>query len=128
MYYDRFFPFYVAYANPALYDGERIQEQEFALMKSYYPEAAGRIQEKVEEECQLLDYEGSRLYDEYPDKFMLHQLCRQIRTQVEGETAAQGVPDSLMDDLIQVLPARKSPADDAEDAGTMVYIDRKNLQ
>ena len=87
MYYDRFFPFYVAYANPALYDGERIQEQEFALMKSYYPEAAGRIQEKVEEECQLLDYEGSRLYDEYP----------------EGETAAQGVPDSLMDDLIQVL-------------------------
>ncbi len=33
MYYDRFFPFYVAYANPALYDGERIQEQEFALMK-----------------------------------------------------------------------------------------------
>ena len=103
MYYDRFFPFCVAYANPALYDGERIQEQEFALMKSYYPEAAGRIQEKVEEECQLLDYEGSRLYDEYPDKFMLHQLCRQIRTQVEGETAAQGVPDSLMDDLIQVL-------------------------
>lgn len=103
MYYDRFFPFYVAYANPALYDGERIQAQEFALMKSYYPEAAGRIQEKVEEECQLLDYEGSRLYDEYPDKFMLHQLCRQIRTQVEGETAAQGVPDSLMDDLIQVL-------------------------
>ena len=103
MYYYRFFPFYVAYANPALYDGERIQEQEFALMKSYYPEAAGRIQEKVEEECQLLDYEGSRLYDEYPDKFMLHQLCRQIRTQVEGETAAQGVPDSLMDDLIQVL-------------------------
>ena len=103
MYYDRFFPFYVAYANPALYDGERIQEQEFALMKSYYPEAAGRIQEKVEEECQLLDYEGSRLYDEYPDKFMLHQLCRQIRTQVEGETAAQGVPDSLMDDLIQTM-------------------------
>ena len=114
MYYDRFFPFYVAYANPALYDGERIQEQEFALMKSYYPEAAGRIQEKVEEECQLLDYEGSRLYDEYPDKFMLHQLCRQIRTQVEGETAAQGVPDSLMDDLIQVLLCQEiSPCETA---------------
>lgn len=103
MYYDRFFPFYVAYANPALYDGERIQDREFALMKSYYPEAAGRIQEKVEEECQLLDYEGSRLYDEYPDKFMLHQLCRQIRTQVEGEMRIQGVPDGFLDDLIQVL-------------------------
>lgn len=103
MYYDRFFPFYVAYANPALYDGERIQEQEFALMKSYYPEAAGRIQEKVEEECQLLDYEGSRLYDEYPDRFMLYRLCRKIREQTEGEMEAQGVPDGLLDELIQVL-------------------------
>ena len=37
MYYDRFFPFYVAYANPALYDGERIQEQEFALMNLIIP-------------------------------------------------------------------------------------------
>lgn len=103
MYYDRFFPFHTLYANPVLYDGERIQEQEFALMKSYYPEAAGRIQQKVEEECQLLDYEGSRLYDEYPDRFMLYRLCRKIREQTEGETKAQGVPDGLLDELIQVL-------------------------
>ena len=103
MYYDKFLPFYLTYASPALYSGERMQEREFALMKSYFPDTALKVQEKVEEECELLDYEGSRLYDEYPDKFMLHQLCRQIRTQVEGETAAQGVPDSLMDDLIQVL-------------------------
>ena len=123
MYYDRFFPFYVAYANPALYDGERIQEQEFALMKSYYPEAAGRIQEKVEEECQLLDYEGSRLYDEYPDKFMLHQLCRQmVKRQPRVYQTALWMISS------RSFSARKSPADDAEDAGTMVYIDRKNLQ
>ena len=67
MYDDRFFPFYTAYANPAFYGGEQIQEQEFALMQSYYPEAADRIREKVEKECRLLDYEGSRLYDEYPD-------------------------------------------------------------
>ena len=103
MYFEHYFPFYATYANPMLYEGERMQEQEFELMKSYYPITVQQIQERVEEECDHLDYEGSRLYDEYPDKFMLHQLCRQIRTQVEGETAAQGVPDSLMDDLIQVL-------------------------
>ncbi len=102
MYYDKFLPFYLTYASPALYSGERMQEREFALMKSYFPDTALKVQEKVEEECELLDYEGSRLYDEYPDKFMLHQLCRQIRTQVEGETAAQGVPDSLMDDLFKI--------------------------
>ena len=103
MYYDRFFPFYVAYANPALYDGERIQEQEFALMKSYYPEAAGRIQEKVEEECQLLDYEGSRLYDEYPDRYMLYHLCQNIMREVTSEAEMEVVSEGFLEELVQVL-------------------------
>ena len=51
MYYDKFLPFYMTYADSSLYSRERIQEQEFALMKSYYPETARKIQEKVEEEC-----------------------------------------------------------------------------
>ena len=103
MYYDKFLPFYMTYADSSLYSRERIQEQEFALMKSYYPETARKIQEKVEEECQLMDYEGSRLYDEHPDKFMMHRLYRQIRSQVDGEMAAQEIPDEFLDDLIQVL-------------------------
>lgn len=70
MYFDKYFPFYEAYASPLLYQGERMQEEEFELMKSYYPETVRRIQEQVQEECDLLDYEGSRLYDEYPDKYM----------------------------------------------------------
>ena len=78
MYYDKFLPFYMTYADSSLYSRERIQEQEFALMKSYYPETARKIQEKVEEECQLMDYEGSRLYDEHPDKFMMHRLYRHV--------------------------------------------------
>ena len=36
MYFEQYFPFYAAYSNPLLYDGERMQEQEFNLMKSYY--------------------------------------------------------------------------------------------
>ena len=69
MIYKDFYPFYASYANPMLYRGEKEQEEEFSLMKSYYPETARRIQEKVEEECDLLDYEGSRLYDEHPDRY-----------------------------------------------------------
>ena len=70
MIYKDFYPFYTSYANPLLYRGEKKQEEEFFLMKSYYPDTARKIQEKVEEECDLQDYEGSRLYDEYPDRFM----------------------------------------------------------
>ena len=103
MYYDKYFPFYTTYANPLLFEGEREHEREFELMKSYYPETVRRIQERVEEECRLLDYEGSRLYDEYPDKYMLYQLCRRIRESVEPELTSQSVPGSFLDELVQVL-------------------------
>lgn len=103
MYYDKFLPFYTAYASPVLFSGEKIQEQEFALMKSYYPDTARRIQEKVEEECQLLDFEGSRLYDEYPDKFMMYRLYDQVRNKIAGDMTVQEIPDKFLDELIQVL-------------------------
>ena len=57
MIYKDFYPFYTSYANPLLYRGEKEQEEEFFLMKSYYPDTARKIQEKVEEECDLQDYD-----------------------------------------------------------------------
>lgn len=107
MYYDEFFPFYTSFANPAFLDGERQQEAEFALMKSYFPEMARIIQEKAEKECRYLDYEGSRIYDEYPDRFMLRRLCKkigeEIREEMKDGISVQNVPDRWLDDLIQVL-------------------------
>ncbi len=72
-------------------------------MKSYYPDTARKIQEKAEAQCQLLDYEGSRLYDEYPDRFMLYHICHQVKGQMEGDTSVQEIPGGFLDDLIQVL-------------------------
>ena len=100
MYYGHFFPFYVAYANPSLYDGERIQEREFQLMKSYYPDTVRRIQERVEQECERLDYEGSMLYDEYPDKYMLYHICGRILGDI---SEIQEEHRGFLDELIQVL-------------------------
>lgn len=101
--YKEFYPFYESYANPLAYRGEREQEKEFSLMKSYYPETARRIQEKVEEECDLLDYEGSRLYDEYPDRYMLYHLGRKIMDAVSPQAGMEAMSDSVFEDLVQVL-------------------------
>lgn len=103
MYYDQYFPFYVTSANPRIFQDEQMMEKEFQLMKSYYPEMSGIIQRKVEEECEYLDYEGSRMYDEYPDKFMLYHTCQKIRKNVEPEMKAQGVSERFLDEMIQVL-------------------------
>ena len=103
MLYQEFYPFYAAQGNPGFYNEEREQEREFDLMKSYYPETARRIQEKVEEECDLQDYEGSRLYDECPDRFMLYHICSQVKEELSSDTSAQEMPGSFLDDLIEVL-------------------------
>ena len=103
MIYKDFYPFYTSYANPLLYRGEEEQEEEFSLMKSYYPETARRIQEKVEEECDLLDYEGSRMYDEYPDRYMLYHLGKKIMDDVSGQAGMEAMSDGLLEDFVQVL-------------------------
>lgn len=103
MYQEEYLPFYRVFGTPMLYDGERMQEEEFQMMKSYYPRAAREIQEKVEEECGRLDYEGSMLYDEYPDKYMLYHLCARIRKELEPEMSAAEIPGAFLDELIQVL-------------------------
>ena len=103
MIYKDFYPFYASFANPMLYRGEMELEKEFSLMKSYYPETARKIQEKVEEECDLQDYEGSRLYDEYPDRFMLYHLGRKIVDEVRSEADMEAMSDGLLGDLVEVL-------------------------
>lgn len=103
MYFEQYFPFQAAYSNPLLYEGERMQEDEFRLMKSYYPQTVRHIQERVEAECDLLDYEGSRLYDEYPDKYMLYHLSCRIRDGIQPEISSQAIRDSFLDELIQVM-------------------------
>lgn len=103
MYFDNYYPFCSTYGNPMLYEGERAQEREFSLLKSYYPDTAKRIQEKVEAECQLMDYEGSRLYDEYPDPLMLRQFCARIRREIRREVLNREVPGRFFDELVEVL-------------------------
>lgn len=103
MFYDKYFPFYAAYAHPLFYEGERMQEKEFELMKSYYPAAMQKIQETVEMQCQQLDYEGSWIYDAYPDKYMLYHLCAKIKESIKPEVQEQGMSHGLLDELVQVL-------------------------
>lgn len=103
MIYKDFYPFYTSFANPMIYRGEMEQEKEFSLMKSYYPETARKIQEKVEEECDLLDYEGSRLYDEHPDRYMLYHLGTKIMDEVKKESDVEAMSDGLLGDLVEVL-------------------------
>lgn len=104
MFLEKPIPFYMAYPLPYLFDGEQEQERDRRVMQSYYSKTAARIQELAEDECDRMEYEGSMMFDEYPDKFMMEHLCRKIaeKLSVEDEEPRIMSSDGIKD-LIGVI-------------------------
>ena len=75
----------MAYPVPFSYDDERTERRDFEYLRSMYPDIPKQILPYVEEECDRLDYEGSMLYDEYPDKYTLYHLCSKIHKKIEED-------------------------------------------
>ena len=97
---ERKLPYYMAYPTPLLYDDERIERRDLEYMKSMYPDTAKRALPYVEDECDRMEYEGSMLYDEYPDKLQLALMCGRIYGKMEKE---EEEPGEWLRDLIQVM-------------------------
>lgn len=76
-------PFYKAAGRGKLYEQEEPLERDRGLMQSYYPEASVYVQAFVEDACDRLDYEGSFIYDEYPDKWSIERVCRGICREIQ---------------------------------------------
>ena len=89
--------FYMAYPFLMPFDQEREQEKDLQLMQSYYSRRASRIQEKVERECDRMEYDGSMMFDEYPDKFMMEHLCRKIEREILSEDEKEDQQQSKTD-------------------------------
>lgn len=85
MYNQQPVPFYMTYPVAAMSDNEQIQDREAQIMKSYYSQLAVQIQERVEHECDKMEYEGSMMYDEYPDKLMMEEVCVRIGNELQDE-------------------------------------------
>lgn len=84
-------PFYMSYPVQNMYLTELEYDRDMERIKELYPEEAKRIQRLVEEECDKLEYEGSMMFDEYPDRVMLKVICERIRQ------AASAVPQQETD-------------------------------
>lgn len=99
MFYEKSMSFLMAGPERSSWEEEWEQSRERQIMKSYFPGRAPRIQELAEQECDRMEYEGSRMYDVYPDKQMLEKICGRIRQQLERE----GVQGENLRELIWVL-------------------------
>ncbi len=98
-------PYYMAYPMPLLYDDERIEKRDFEYMKSMYPETSKKLLPYVEEECERMEYEGSVIYDEYPDRLQLRLMSNRIYDKVKDmEDSEEGMNrEGWLKELIQLM-------------------------
>lgn len=80
-------PYGMMYPYPDLYMTEMESRRDLEYLQQMYPKDAKRMQKKVEEACDRLDYDGSMMYDEYPDRVSMLLICDRIITQLEQEDA-----------------------------------------
>ena len=104
-------PYYMAYPMPLQYDDERMERRDFEYMKSMYPLTVKMILPYVEDECDRMSYEGSMIYDEYPDQLQIHMMCNRIydkvknrKPQDEAEMEMQvSRNEDWLKDLVQIM-------------------------
>ena len=103
-------PYYMAYPMPLQYDDERMERRDFEYMKSMYPMTVKMILPYVEEACDRMSYEGSMIYDEYPDQLQIRLMSNRIYEKVknrnlkDAEMEMQVVrSDDWLKDLVQIM-------------------------
>lgn len=71
-------PFYMTYPMQNLYQTEMEYEKDMERMKDLYPRAVKELLPRIEERCDELEYEGSRIYDENPDRLMMEREIQKL--------------------------------------------------
>ena len=77
-------PFYMTYPIPTYYNDDDIIEKDLDYMKELYPDLAKKVQSYIEEACDRMDYKGSMIYDDYPDKIMLRKTAKDIYDKIKN--------------------------------------------
>lgn len=105
-------PFYMTYPLPMFGQQENTVVRDLEYMQQLYPKEAKRYQKLIAGILDKMDYEGSMIYDEYPDRMQLYRLAMDILDRVKREEKNNEESDPEADsperwqqigDLIQIL-------------------------
>ena len=79
----RILPFYMAYPLPLYYQEEDTITRDLEYLQQMYPTEAKRYQKIIVDILNTMDYEGSCIYDEYPDKWQLYRLTQAVMDKIK---------------------------------------------
>ena len=101
-------PFYMTFPMQNLYVMELEYEKDMERMKSLYPVEVAKIQAIIEERCDELEYEGGRIFDEEPDRFMMQEEIMRLyerisqSNDINGSISSDGMQNDMKTDMRQL--------------------------
>lgn len=91
-------PFYMTYPDYNIAGREAALLQDLEYLQQMYPNDVKRCQRRIAEILDKADYEGSMIYDEYPDRYSLQALAKSMCKILENEES-----EAPAEEMIQVL-------------------------
>ena len=97
-------PFYMAYPLPLYYQPEDSVTRDLEYLQQMYPSQAKKYQKMIAETLDHIDYEGSMIYDEYPDKWQIYRLTQMIVEKIrKSDEENADMDEERLTEFIQVL-------------------------
>lgn len=99
-------------------EDDELWEQDINYMKQLYPAAVQQIQKEVDDQCDRLEYDGSCMFDQYPDRCHLELLVNQIYNRIMNNN--NSVSDANA--ATSSLPNNRKSANNSSDSITTSNI------
>ena len=81
----RILPFYMTYPTSLTQTDESQMMRDLEYFQQLYPSGAKLLQREIRKVIDIMDYEGSQIYDEYPDRFAMQKLARDILRKIRAQ-------------------------------------------
>lgn len=92
----RILPFYMTYPDLTnRYTGQDAM-RDLEYLQQMYPKHVLKYQRRVAEILDKMDYEGSMIYDEYPDRYSMERLTDSVWNIIKREEQSQN-PEKMQD-------------------------------
>ncbi len=100
-----YYPVCSMYGHYGMYPEEAAYETDFRKLQELFPREAREIQVYIKEQCDQMEYEGSAMFDEYPDRYTIESVCKKVYGHMhpEEELTGMGYYKSPLYQLIQVM-------------------------
>lgn len=91
------------------YDNSRQLDHDVSMMKEMYPLLVRQILLEIEKECDKLEYEGSFMFDEIPDKTLILMLSNKIYNRVAPAFSNESIQDEMESASLRRRPSPPPP-------------------